>query len=62
MTFLEEPAGGPFSGIVLYDSTAVLDVNEGDELLVTGVVFEDEGMTEILVHGFEIFSSVTVID
>jgi predicted MPP superfamily phosphohydrolase len=56
-TFIEEPDGGPFSGILLVDSTASLSADEGDELLITGVVFENEGMTEILVHSFDIFST-----
>jgi len=56
-TFIEEPAGGPFSGILLVDSAASLNADEGDELLITGIVFEDEGMTEILVHSFEIFTT-----
>jgi len=56
-TFIEEPDGGAFSGILLYDSTAALSADEGDELLVTGVVFEDQGMTEIIVISYEIFSS-----
>jgi len=56
-TFLEEPGGGPFSGILLFDSTAALDADEGDELRVTGVVSEDEEMTEILVISHEIYST-----
>jgi len=56
-TFIEEPDGGAFSGILLYDSTATLDADEGDEVRITGEVFEFEGMTEILVHDFEIFST-----
>jgi len=55
-TFMEEPDGGPFSGILLYDSTATLFAGEGDELRIIGEVFEDEGMTGILIINHEILS------
>jgi len=56
-TFIEDPGGGIYSGILLYDSTAALNAIEGDELRVTGMVLDNEGMTEIVITDFEILST-----
>jgi len=55
-SFIEEPDGGPFSGILLYDSTASMDVQEGDYIQVHGEVSENAGMTEIVIDSYEILS------
>ena len=56
-TFLEDPQGGPWSGVLCWDPEADLNANEGDEVLVSGVVEEYYGMTEISVNSFEIIST-----
>jgi len=56
-TFIEDQKGGAYSGILIWDSTATLYANEGDKVRVTGEVFEDDGMTEILIDSYEIIST-----
>jgi len=56
-TYIEEAGGGPFSGILLYDSTAALNADEGDQLRVTGEVSDNEDMTEILVTSYDLLST-----
>jgi len=56
-TFIEDPNGGPWSGILLWDNTITLNAEEGDEIRVTGEVFEYYGMTEIHVIDYEIIST-----
>lgn len=55
-TFIEEPDGGSFSGILIYDSTATLNANEGDALRITGTLYVSDGMMGILVHKNDILS------
>ncbi len=56
-TFIEEQNGGPWSGILLWDSTETFFANAGDEVRVTGEVYEFFGMTEILVNNYDILST-----
>ena len=56
-TFIEDQKGGAYSGILIWDSTSAFYANEGDEARITGEVFEDDGMTEILVDSYEILST-----
>jgi len=53
-TFIADPSGGPWSGILLWDSTATFHANEGDEVRVCGKVFEDNGLTGIVIESSEI--------
>ncbi len=55
-TFIADPSGGPWSGILLWDSTATFHANEGDEVRVCGKVFEDNGLTGIVIESGEILS------
>ena len=55
--FIEDPEGGPWSGIMLWDADANFFTREGDEVRVTGEVFEYYNMTEILVAGYQIIST-----
>ncbi len=56
-TFIEDPKGGPWSGILLWDVGANLVAQQGDEIRVTGEVFEYYNMTEILVSDYVILST-----
>jgi len=56
-TFIEDSHGGPLSGILLWDSTAAFQANEGDDVRITGTVYEDNGFTEIIVDKYEILST-----
>jgi|GEM_PF-2904925 len=53
-TFIQAGEGGPWSGVLLYDSTFALQANEGDLLTIWGMVGEYYGMTEIFVHQFDL--------
>ena len=53
-TFIADPNGGPWGGILLWDSTATFHANEGDEVRVQGKVFEDNGLTGIAIESSEI--------
>ncbi|MCK4447891.1 MAG: metallophosphoesterase, partial [Candidatus Marinimicrobia bacterium] len=53
-TFIADSSGGPWSGILLWDSTATFHANEGDEVRVQGKVFEDNGLTGIVIKSGEI--------
>jgi hypothetical protein len=56
-TYIEEPNGGSWSGILVWDSTATLQANEGDRIRVIGEVIEKNGLTEISVSSYEILST-----
>lgn len=56
-TYIEEPNGGPWSGILVWDSTATFQANEGDKVYITGEVIENNGLTEIVVHSHETLST-----
>lgn len=60
-TFIEDAQGGQMSGISLWDSSEVFLANQGDEVHITGRVFENNGMTEISVHTFEIISTANTL-
>ena len=55
-TFITDPNGGRWSGILLRDSTAAFHANEGDEFRIRGKVFEDNGLTGIDIENGEILS------
>ena len=56
-TYIEEPNGGPWSGILVWDSTATFQANEGDKVRIGGEVMEKNGLTEISVSSYEILST-----
>jgi DNA/RNA endonuclease YhcR with UshA esterase domain len=48
-TFIEMAQGGPWSGIMVYQTDLFVQMNEGDSVEVTGIVQEYYGNTEIYV-------------
>lgn len=53
-TYIADPHGGPWSGVLVWDSSATFRANTGDELKVTGKVFEVDGMTTVMLESAEI--------
>jgi len=47
--FVQDPGGGAYSGVYVYLGTELVDVQEGDELTITGAVTEYYDLTEISV-------------
>lgn len=54
--FISSPEGGPWNGLFVYDNN--YSPNVGDSILITGLVYEYQGMTEIMnVTDFSVIST-----
>ncbi len=57
---IEDPLGGPWSGVAIYNNGAFTDVVEGDLVVLAGLVNEYYGMTEVDISGPEGYLEVLV--
>jgi len=55
-TYIADSHGGPWSGVLVWDSSATFQAHTGDEIRITGEVFEVEGMTTIMLESAEVLS------
>jgi len=60
ITVIQEPAGGPFSGLALIGDLPGLTLERGDEIRVVGEVAENFGQTELQVISAEFIQSSVV--
>ena len=49
--YIEDPAGGPWSGLYVYKGSSVPSVQEGDHVLLYGFLTEYQGVTELDISG-----------
>lgn len=49
--YIEDPAGGPWSGLYVYKGSSHPSVQEGDQVLLHGLVAEYQGVTELDLTG-----------